>query len=390
MKILAVGMPDSVHFARWLSQFEGQGIKFAVFPSSPLRRIHPLLADLIQAGLVTLPKSLQYLSLPMWVIDRVAGNWLRGFMLAIMALRVKPDLIHIFEFQNAGYVFLRARSMSPVFRSTRVVLTPYGSDIYWFRRFPRHLKKLEALLRAADALSCECSRDQQLAENLGFKGLMLPTVPAFGAVVFPEEKSEPQLRNKIVVKGYQNKWGRAINALSSLKKIEHLLIGYEIHVFSCNKATERFARRWSGRTQLVIKTYPKNSLSHSEVQALFASSLLYIGLSRSDGISASMIEAMTNGSIPIQSNTSCGSEWIQHGKSGYLVDFDDVDGISDLVANIISNPGMREEISDINLELLKVRLNSSNVARIARKTYQVFQNAPKEEFDCIDSKSFED
>ena len=42
-KILIIGMADSVHLARWLSQFIDQPIDFTIFPSSPHRRIHPLL-----------------------------------------------------------------------------------------------------------------------------------------------------------------------------------------------------------------------------------------------------------------------------------------------------------------------------------------------------------
>jgi hypothetical protein len=45
----------------------------------------------------------------------------------------------------------------------------------------------------------------------------------------------------------------------------------------------------------------------------FANSRIYIGASRSDGISTSFLEALVLGAYPIQTNTSCGNEWVEKG-----------------------------------------------------------------------------
>lgn len=372
MRVLVVGMPDSVHLARWLSQFESQDIEFIVFPSSPMRKVHSILSKLIESGHVTFPRIFRFLALPMWLVDQFTSNWFRGALLAILARVQKPNIVHIFEFQNGGYLFLRARYLSRVLKQSKVILTPYGSDIFWFRQFPRHRRRIYKLLNVADALSCECERDQQLAKDFAFRGIMLPTIPAFGQTEFQKPTTAFEVRNKIMVKGYQNKWGRAINALSALRKLEPVLEGLEIHVFSCNGATLRYLRKWARKSRVLIKAYPKNALSHAEVQKLFAESLIYIGLSRSDGISASMIEAMANGAVPIQSNTSCGEEWIEDGKSGYLVGYDDIDKVSELVEYVISNRSVGAEMQRINREVLETRLNSQAISRIAMGTYTCF------------------
>jgi hypothetical protein len=39
-KILVVGMLDSIHLARWLSQFKNLEIQITIFPSSRFRRLH--------------------------------------------------------------------------------------------------------------------------------------------------------------------------------------------------------------------------------------------------------------------------------------------------------------------------------------------------------------
>jgi hypothetical protein len=47
---------------------------------------------------------------------------------------------------------------------------------------------------------------------------------------------------------------------------------------------------------------------------------IYIGASRSDGISTSFLEALCLGAYPIQTNTSCAGEWINLGFSGSIIE----------------------------------------------------------------------
>jgi glycosyltransferase involved in cell wall biosynthesis len=58
-------------------------------------------------------------------------------------------------------------------------------------------------------------------------------------------------------------------------------------------------------------------MSHKAVLEMFAKSKIYVGLSESDGISTSMLEAMAMGAIPVQTSTACCDEWF--GDSGVAV-----------------------------------------------------------------------
>ena len=55
---------------------------------------------------------------------------------------------------------------------------------------------------------------------------------------------------------------------------------------------------------------------------IFRSARIYIGLSRSDGISTSFLEALTTGTYPIQSDTSCAQEWVAKGVIASIVRLD--------------------------------------------------------------------
>jgi glycosyltransferase involved in cell wall biosynthesis len=52
----------------------------------------------------------------------------------------------------------------------------------------------------------------------------------------------------------------------------------------------------------------------------FANSRIYIGASRSDGISTSFLEALILGAYPVQTDTSCANELVQKGFHAHLVE----------------------------------------------------------------------
>jgi hypothetical protein len=78
-RILIVGMADSVHLARWLSQFVDQHIDFTLFPSSPHRHIHPKIKEIIaspsnQMTVTIQPSSMRWLALPLSALDIPFNN----------------------------------------------------------------------------------------------------------------------------------------------------------------------------------------------------------------------------------------------------------------------------------------------------------------------------
>ena len=44
-----------------------------------------------------------------------------------------------------------------------------------------------------------------------------------------------------------------------------------------------------------------------------------MGISLSDGISTSLLEAMSAGAFPIQTSTACADEWVVDGQTGVLI-----------------------------------------------------------------------
>jgi len=62
-KVLVACMLDSIHAARWLTQFTDQKIDFLLFPSSPHRRGHPELERLLAGSKIALSLAAKHLNI---------------------------------------------------------------------------------------------------------------------------------------------------------------------------------------------------------------------------------------------------------------------------------------------------------------------------------------
>jgi hypothetical protein len=311
-------MVDSIHVARWMAQFPAAEYKFFVFPSSPNRRIHPLIEQMraSQGNIEIYPFSGR-LSLPLWGMDLLLRNRVRSWFLQRLIRKVNPDFVHALEFQHGAYLAdqaLRAGKLDKQF-----IATNYGSDIYWFQQFPKHLERIKSVLERADRYSAECERDVQLAMGYGFKGEVLPVIPNAGGI--PEKYAEmevlpPSERKLIMIKGYDGWVGRATLAVKALPLIKDQLEGFEIVFYSCNAKTLRAIRKMSRESGIKVTAYPKKKLSHDQMMDMFSRALIYVGVSLSDGISTSMLEALAMGAYPVQTNTACTAEWFSQKAQG--------------------------------------------------------------------------
>jgi hypothetical protein len=242
----------------------------------------------------------------------------------------------------------------------KIIATNWGSDIYWFQRFPRHEKKLKELMAITDFYTAECTRDLNLASEFGFSGKfgeVLPNAGGFDLAQIREQKTATSLRQSIVIKGYESFVGRASIALEAVGSLSQLVKEYEIHVYSANRKTINIANRLKRNLGLNIHTYPKKSLSHSQVLELFKKSRVYIGVSLSDAISTSLLEAMVSGTYPIQTNTSCANEWITNGVSGSVVN-PDVEELATAIAEALGNDELVDNAAAINLDTSLQRLDN--------------------------------
>jgi hypothetical protein len=332
MRILVVALVDSVHVARWLAAIADQGWDVHLFPSIDGGTAYPDLAGVTVHHSIYVPADnprhnvrLRGLPVPLPAFaTRVAQQigllgrkflrkvWpnYRIWQLQRLIRTLQPNLIHAIELQYAGYLVLEARQFFDG-AFPRVMITNYGSDIYLYGRLAEHREKLEALLALADFYTCECERDVALARDLGFTGEVMPVMPNSGGFDLGHYTAFRQpgpvsARQTIFLKGYQHWAGRALFGLRAIALCADVLAGYRVVVMPAGEDVGLAAAVIAYETGLQIDVLKQSP--HDEVLRQLGMSRISIGLSISDGISHTFLEALVMGAFPIQSCTACADE----------------------------------------------------------------------------------
>jgi len=163
-------------------------------------------------------------------------------------------------------------------------------------------------------------------------------------------------RKKIMLKGYQGWAGRALVGLRALERCADILAGYEIVIYSASKdlliAAELFSKSIDVQTTIIPEGTP-----HHEILKLHGKARISIGLSISDAISTSLLEAIVMGSFPIQSWTSCANEWIEDGKTGILVPPEDPEVVERAIRHVLADDNLVNNAAETNYILAEDKLD---------------------------------
>lgn len=367
-----VGMVDSVHLARWISQFSDQDIDFTIFPSSPHRRIHPILRELMSSttnGMtVSLkPASMRWLALPLSALDIPFKNFFRSHLLRRLIESNSFDLIHILELQHAGYLLLDTQLDAIL---PKVLITNWGSDIFWFEQFPKHRAKIIRLLQIASFYSAECQRDIEIVRQLGYMGITMPVIPNSGGInlqEIPKHLPPPSQRKKIMIKGYTGFVGRALLSIKACELVAEHLRDYEVVIYSASFKARIRAQKLRHIHKVQVTIIKKRTPHHQMIQ-LFSEARIYIGISLSDGISTSLLEAMAVGCYPIQTDTSCANEWLTN-KSFQTISDISVISISTALKKALAHDSEVDTVALSNMATIEERADSVKIEKIAHAFY---------------------
>lgn len=387
MRVLFVAMANSVHTARWINQFTDQPWDLHLFPvdETPLQRdfrrvtVH----GLFRQSSAALDPSVRQTGL-WWplkrgrtriakILERCSpGVTARSSRLARVIRRITPDLVQSLEIQHAGYLTLEARRQTAEAFPPWIV-TNWGSDIYLFGRLKEHAGQIRAVLSACDYYSCECQRDVELGRAFGFKGEVLPVLPNSGGYHVGRIRSLRQDgptsgRRLIVLKGYQGWAGRALVGLRAIALCADALKGYRVAVYLAGPDVELAAELTAHSTGIPIEIVPE--CSHEAMLRLHGRARVSIGLSISDAISTSLLEAMAMGSFPIQSNTSCACEWVQDGQTALIVPPEDPVAIAEAIRRAVTDDALVDRAADLNARLTAERLDYATIQSRAVAAYE--------------------
>ncbi|MBI5943846.1 MAG: glycosyltransferase [Chloroflexi bacterium] len=395
MKILFIGMANSIHLARWVNQLNDADWERFIFPTYSVKP-HADLKDLTLINSGEIPgfqsnRSLRYMNdkLSLFLIDFIHGiaqkrltplrlaSYPSSFVVRALIStikRIKPDIIHSLEFQGAGYLTMEAKKQFNG-KFPKWIATNWGSDIYLFGRLTEHRERVRAVIENCDYYSCECERDIILAGKYGLRGEALPVLPNTGgfdlaACELLRQPGSTSERKLILLKGYQGWSGRALSGLRALARCADIINkhDYSIGIFSATPEVKIASELLSLETGIPIEIIPP--CPHSEMLKKYGQARVYLGLSISDAISTSLLESIVMGSFPIQSFTSCADEWIVDGQSGFIVPPEDVDIIEEALRRALTDNELVDQTAIINRETARNRLDSAIIQPKVINFYQ--------------------
>ncbi|MBA4369089.1 MAG: hypothetical protein C0403_15785 [Desulfobacterium sp.] len=394
MKLLLIGMADSIHVVKWINQINQEGWNIHLFPSIDICSVHPDMSG------VTVHHSFYWardnrkkanlnfrgIPLPFYglvlsfkgLLNRYIPNY-RAAKLGRLIKKLKPDIIHSIEIQHAGYLTLEAMKVYQQ-KLPPWIVTNYGSDIYLFGRLPEHKQKISEVLTTCDFYSCECKRDVELAKKMGFSGKILPVFPNSGGLDLKtisrfKQNGKTSDRRNITIKGYQGWAGRALVGLRALERCADILSGYEINIILLAPPEVIIAAAlFQESTGITVNIIPEKS-PHYDILKIHGSSRISIGLSISDAISTSLLEAMAMGSFPIQSWTACADEWIVDGETGFLVHPNDPETVEKAIRKALTDDELVNQAAIINNKVIEERLD---VLILKNKAIEFYKEVAKE------------
>ncbi len=381
LRILFVAQAVSIHTARWIGQLRDQGWDIHLFdmlgsfPHAELGGITEY--SLIFPRRIPLQRGQPAYDHPFFLSRgwdpfplSLAGFFVRRLFrrrtsrLANLVQRIRPDIIHSMELQTESYHLLDVSHMLGGNLGAPWIVTTWGSDIFYYQRFPEHLDKIKQLLRQCDYLIPDCSRDVTLAREFGFAGQVPLILPGSGGYPIEEMRrsvapGDPSRRRLIMLKGYEGWAGRALTAVAALEACADLLHECEIVVYGASPQVLKRLKILRDQNKLTINVLPRSP--HRKMLELFGRSRIALGVNVTDGVPNAMLEAMTMGAFPIQSDTQSTSEWITSGVNGLLVDPADPESIAAAIRRAIQDDQMIDDAAAHNLKLVTERLDISSV-----------------------------
>lgn len=350
MKILLVSMP-SIHFTRWTSQLEDSGHEVHWF-------------DILNGGY---NKELS------WLTQHV--NWRHrfgNFRGRVFLKKYLPKLHGLLEknveieFErilkavqpDAVHSFVMYKCCVPIFpvmqrnKHIKWIYSAWGNDLFYYRNVPAYRKDILKVLPKIDYMFSDCERDITIAKELGFQREALGVFPGGGGYKINEymEFVKPlSERYIILVKGYEQRFGRALNVIKALVNIKTDLTDYRIVIFGADEEFHRGYKSVEGTDFIEVRS----TLKHQEVLKLMGASIVCIGNSISDGMPNTLLEAIIMGAFPIQSNPgNATAEIIENKANGLLIeDAENIEEIKKLILSAISNDSLIKNAFDINQEL---------------------------------------
>ena len=138
MKIIIVGMVNSIHLVRWVEHlFQYKKLEILIFPVFPAK-VHPRLLKLVNSkgkkSNIKIAHLLPWNKVNFWllkIINLLFKNFFFTYWLNFLIKKINPKYIHSHELSTSSILCLKAR-LSYKGTFPKWIVTNWGSDLYFF------------------------------------------------------------------------------------------------------------------------------------------------------------------------------------------------------------------------------------------------------------------
>jgi L-malate glycosyltransferase len=330
--VVLLGAANSIHLQRWALALHARG-----------RRISVVSQQAAQA--LPLPPEITLHALP---LRSGAGYLLNAGPLRRLLARLQPDLLHVHYASGYG-TLARLAGWRPT------LLSVWGSDVYSFpERGPLQAWLLRGNLRAAQALA---STSEAMADQVRrlWPGAGPITITPFGVdctrfCPLPAERPHGQPLTIGTVKTLAPAYGidLLLQAFAQLRQrlpataMRLRLVGGGPQWAELQALAQRL-----GLADAVTFTGP---VVHEQVPAQLRQLDLYVAPSRHESFGVAVVEAMACGLPVLVSDAGGLPEVVQHGVSGLVVPAEDVAALTDALARLVADAGLRRRLAQAGRE----------------------------------------
>src|SRR3990172_1367604 len=286
--------------------------------------------------------------------------------------RIQPDIIIGYRVTSYGFMAVNT-GFHPV------VVVAQGSDLF----YPRNSKMQKALVRytinKADLLHTWASHMSDKWSEYGVKEDKILVLPkGVDTNIFRHYERKGPEGSLILISTRQLR--KTYNydcilkalplALKNIPNLKYLICGDGEYRDNLELAAKNL------RLENNIRFMGK--IRHDELPSFLNSSYIYVSMQESDGVSSSLLEAMSCGIFPIVTDIKANRLWIDDGSNGFLIPVNDHLELARKIIAAYENPKLRQEAKSKNIALVKekasITSNTIKVVDLYSKLVDNFRN----------------
>jgi glycosyltransferase involved in cell wall biosynthesis len=109
---------------------------------------------------------------------------------------------------------------------------------------------------------------------------------------------------------------------------------------------------------------------HDELPSLLEKSAIYVSAVPSDGVSASLLEAMASGCFPIVRDNASNRYWLEDGRTGFMIPGDRPEDFAAAIAKAWDDPELRARAAEANRRVVEERGDIAKNMRTIEAAYR--------------------